>query len=125
LKLTADKGVYVVSVLTGSPAEKAGLVQGGKDDQREPKAGGDIITALDNVPVMKVEDMLTYFNGKRPGDSVTLAVIRGGQTLSVPVVLGEWPEQLPTSLLQQPGQSDNQTPNQNNFQFGPYQFHIK
>ena len=124
LKLTSDKGVYVVSVLAGSPAEKAGLVPGGKDAQREPKAGGDIITALDNVPVMKVEDMLTYFNGKRPGDSVTLTIIRGGQTLSVPVVLGEWPEQLPTSLLQQPGQGDNQTPNQNDFQFGPYEFHF-
>jgi S1-C subfamily serine protease len=121
LKLTTDKGVYVVSVLTGSPAEKAGLVPGGKDAQSEPKAGGDVITSLDNVPVIKVEDMLTYFNGKRPGDSVTLTIIRGGQTLSVPVVLGEWPEQLPASLLQ-PGQSDNQTPQ--NYQFGPYEFHF-
>jgi S1-C subfamily serine protease len=123
-KVTTDKGVYVVSVLKGSPAEKAGLVPSGRDTQGEPTAGGDIITALDNVPVTKVEDMLIYFNGKHPGDSVSLTVIRGGQTLSVPVVLGEWPEQLPTSLLQQPGQGDNQTPNQNDFQFGPYEFHF-
>ncbi|MHB8084888.1 MAG: S1C family serine protease [Dehalococcoidia bacterium] len=124
VKITSDKGVYVVSVLAGSPAEKVGLVASGKDAQGEPKDGGDIITALDNVPVTKVEDMLTYFNGKRPGDSVTLSIIRGGQTLSVPVVLGEWPEQLPATLLQQPGLGDNQTPNQNFFQFGPYQFHF-
>src|SRR5208337_1677824 len=58
LKVTTDKGVYIVSVLTGSPAEKAGLVASGKDTQGDPKDGGDIVTALDNVPVAKVEDML-------------------------------------------------------------------
>lgn len=121
LKVTTDKGVYIVSVLTGSPAEKAGLVASGKDTQGDPKDGGDIITALDNVPVAKVEDMLIFFNSKHPGDPVTLSIIRGGQPLSVPVVLGEWPDQLPSMLLQ-PGLGDNQTPNQN-FQFGPYEFH--
>ncbi len=124
LSLAAQKGVYVVSVLPGSPAEKAGLVAGGKDDQGDPKAGGDIITALDKTPVVKVEDMLSYFNGKHPGDTVTLTVIRGGQTLSVPAVLGEWPDQLPSSLLEQQSPSENQTPNQNFYQFGPYQFHF-
>lgn len=116
LSLPADKGVYVVGVIAGSPAEKAGLVQGGKNAQDEPTSGGDIITAVDNVQVSKVEDMLAYFNGKRPGEQVTLTVIRGSNTISVPAALGEWPEQLSVSYQQ------NQDQGGNNFDFGPFQF---
>jgi S1-C subfamily serine protease len=121
LKLTIVKGVYVVSVLPGSPAEKAGLVAGGKDDQNVPKAGGDIITAVDNSPVAVVQDILSYLNTKRPGETVTLSVLRGGQTISVPVELGEWPDKLPS------GFGTNPLPNQdgNGFDFGPFHFRIK
>jgi serine protease Do len=128
LKLKAEKGVYVVGVLSGSPAEKAGLVKGGRDNTNEPSAGGDIITALDNTPVAKVQDMLTFFNSKRPGDKVTLSVQRGDQQITVPVELGEWPEDLNSKITINPDLNPNQGQNQdggNGFDFGPFHFRIK
>jgi len=123
LKLKTEKGVYVVGVMTGSPAEKAGLVESGRNSQNEATAGGDIITAIDSTPVARVEDMLSYFNGKKPGDTVTLSVQRGDQQISVPVALGEWPDKLPGYNQSNPG--GGQAPDRNQFDFGPFHFQIK
>ena len=123
LQLKTEKGVYVVGVMAGSPAEKAGLVESGRNNQNEATAGGDIITAIDSTPVTRVEDMLSYFNGKKPGDKVTLSVQRGDQQISVPVELGEWPEKLPG--YDEFNQGDGQPPNQNQFDFGPFHFRTK
>jgi S1-C subfamily serine protease len=92
LNLSAESGVYIVSVLSGSPAEKAGLKAGGSN-QGEPTTGGDTLIAVDNTSVKKVEDMLSYFNSKQPGDTVSLSIIRDGKQQTISVVLGEWPEQ--------------------------------
>ena len=94
LNLQAESGVYIISVIANGPAEKAGLKAGG-NTQGEPTTGGDVVTAVDNTPVKKVEDMLSYFNSKQPGDTVNLSIIRDGKQQSLPVVLGEWPEQTP------------------------------
>lgn len=123
LKLKTGKGVYVVGVLAGSPAEKAGLVESGRNNQNEATAGGDIITAVDSTPVARVEDLLSYFNGKKPGDKVILSVQRGDQSLSVPVELGEWPEKLPG--YDKFNQDDGRDPNGNQFDFGPFHFKTK
>jgi 2-alkenal reductase len=127
LKLSADKGVYIVGLMAGSPAEKAGLVESGRNNQKEPTAGGDIITAIDGNAVAKVEDMLSYFNGKKPGDKVILSVQRGGQKISVPVELGEWPDKLPgypePDLQDAPGQLPG--PGGGQFDFGPFHFRSK
>lgn len=124
LKLKTEKGVYIVGVIAGSPAEKAGLVESGRNNnQDEAAAGGDIITAIDSTAVASVEDMLSYFNGKKPGDKVTLSVQRGDQQLSVPVELGEWPEKLPGYTEFDEG--DGQGPDQNRFDFGPFHFRTK
>lgn len=45
----------------------------------------------------KVEDLIAYFNGKKPGDKVSLSIYRGDKNLSIEVTLGEWPEQIPSS----------------------------
>jgi S1-C subfamily serine protease len=95
LNLAVDSGVYVVSVLPDSPAERAGLIPGGSDQGR-PTSGGDIITAVDGHPVAKVADLLEYFNTKKVGDQVSLSVIRGDETLTVVVTLGEWPVESPS-----------------------------
>ncbi len=96
LGLSVKSGVYVVAVFPGSPAEKAGLKESGRNAQREPNAGGDIITSVDNVPLTKVEDLLSYFNGKKPGDKVSLAIHRGNQQITVAVELGEWGKPTPS-----------------------------
>jgi len=126
LGLKIARGVYIVGVLTGSPADKVGLVQGGRDKQDEPSAGGDIITSVDDFAVTRVDDILSYLNGKKPGDKVTLSVQRGDQKISVPVELGEWPDRLPGyyEFNQGDGQEQAPTPDQNQKEFnvGPFQF---
>ena len=91
LNLAVDNGVYVVSVVPDSPAEKAGLVPGGSD-QSGPTPGGDVITTIDGRDVAAVSDILQYLNTKKAGDQVSLTVIREGSTITVDVTLGEWPQ---------------------------------
>ncbi len=93
LDLATAHGVYVVSVMPDSPAEKAGLVPGGSD-QGSPTSGGDIITAINGREVTAVSDLLQYLNTKKVGEQVSLTVIRGDETIVVEVTLGEWPQDI-------------------------------
>jgi S1-C subfamily serine protease len=95
LDLPVENGIYIVSVFSGSPAEKAGLKEGGSNDQGEPAPGGDIITAVDEEPVTDMADLLTYLNGKVPGDKISLTLYRGSEQVKVSVTLDEWPELVP------------------------------
>lgn len=94
LDLSADRGVYVVSVVPGSPAEESGLLGSSTDENGQPTFGGDVITAVDGRVVSEVEDLIAYFNSKKAGDRVSLSVRRGDQALTIEVVLGKWPEQI-------------------------------
>ena len=83
LGLNITKGTLIVAVVEGSPAEAAGL-RGGET--------GDVIVGVDNVTVRKLIDVLVYIErNKRPGDIVTLQIIRDGTALNVPVTLEERP----------------------------------
>jgi S1-C subfamily serine protease len=95
LKLSVSKGIYVINVTKGSPAELAGIKGSGVTPAGMPNTGGDIVTAIDGKKVSSVEEIITYLNGKRPGDVISLTVLRGSETLTVQVTLGEWPDQLP------------------------------
>lgn len=114
LDLPVDTGVYVVAVVPGSPAEKAGLRGSGTDQQGQPTFGGDIITTVDQQAVVKVEDLVDYFNGKNPGDEVSLSVRRGDENLTKVVTLGEWPQEVPTQ---------EQTPTPKEFDWGPFHWY--
>ncbi|MGY4707543.1 Do family serine endopeptidase [Candidatus Bipolaricaulota sp. J31] len=74
-------GVLVSDVIPGSPAEKAGI-------QR-----GDIITAVDGKSVHNTNELQLEIMYRRPGDEVTVDLIREGKTLTVQVVLGVRPTQ--------------------------------
>ncbi|MBI4337051.1 MAG: trypsin-like peptidase domain-containing protein [Chloroflexi bacterium] len=88
-----QKGVYVTSVFSGSPAEQAGLQGAQVDRLGESASGGDLITSADEQPVASVEDLVAYLNGKQPGDQVTLTVVREGEQLSLTVTLAPWPDE--------------------------------
>lgn len=83
-------GVYVVSVTPGGPADKAGLVGGSKPtDIQGFYSGGDIIIAVDGMPVKIYGDLISYiFKNKSPGDVINLTIIRNGQEMEVPLTLG-------------------------------------
>jgi S1-C subfamily serine protease len=95
LDLPVESGIYIVSVFSNSPAEKAGLLQSGSNEQGQPASGGDIITAVDNKPMTAIADLLSYLNGKLPGDKVSLSLYRGNEKVTVSITLDEWPEQAP------------------------------
>lgn len=91
-------GVYVSGVVPGGPSETAG-VKGGStvqtlDDGSEIRTGGDIVTAIDDVAVVRFEDLVSYLVTKaEPGKAVTLTVERDGKPVAVEVTLGERPQQ--------------------------------
>ena len=75
--LPAKWGVYVTDVASGSPASQAGLQQ------------GDIITKVGNVALDETHSYINTLFTFKPGDQVTLEVVRGNQTTQVQVKLGE------------------------------------
>jgi S1-C subfamily serine protease len=60
-------GILVMEVGDGTPAAKAGL---------QP---GDVIVRLDDKPIDTVEDLFGELRQHRPGDRVTLTLIRDGR----------------------------------------------
>ena len=88
LDVDVEQGVYVTLVCAGSPADISGL-RGDRFNLR-PSGRGDLITAIDGNPVAEVSDIVTRLNDLKPGDSVTLSVIREKQRREVDVILAPW-----------------------------------
>ena len=86
--LAQTQGAYIVSVTPGSPADQAGLRAASQSSGR----GGDLIVAIDNQAIQDFQDLnrLLVFN-TAPGQTIQLSVVRDGQTLTIPLVLGERP----------------------------------
>lgn len=91
-------GVLVVSVVAGSPADDAGLRGGGTSatiDGQSIKIGGDIIIAIDDEGIAGLEDLQTFLAGARPGQQVTLTVLRNGtREGTIDVTLGVRPSSI-------------------------------
>jgi len=51
--------------------------------------GGDVIVAIEGQKVASQLDMNVVLNRKRPGDTVTVTIYRGGKKMDVQVKLGE------------------------------------
>ena len=93
-ELSTQRGAYIDGVVAGSPAAGAGL-RGSRGARsisglRVPM-GGDVVTAVDGRPVDDFADLLAEIAFSRPGDSVTLTILRDGRTLSVNVTLAPRP----------------------------------
>jgi len=93
LGLSVYKGAYVLSVVKGGPADKAGIKAGDTATNLDGLfAGGDLIIAFDGKPVDTFEDLLSYLiTTKSPGDTVVLTVLRGDKSVDVTITLGERP----------------------------------
>ncbi|MBI4286887.1 MAG: trypsin-like peptidase domain-containing protein [Chloroflexi bacterium] len=93
LGLSVNRGVYVISVVPDGPADKAGLKGASRSAGGQATPGGDVITAVDGKAVTSVEDLSAYFNAsKMVGDSVSLTVLRGANSLTVTATLAAFPE---------------------------------
>jgi 2-alkenal reductase len=97
LELPANHlGIYVADVVPGGPSDEAGI-QGGTEtitdtNGFEFQRGGDIVTAVDGQTILRFEDLVSFLVTKAsPGQVITLSILRGDETLDVPVTLGERP----------------------------------
>ena len=75
--LPAEWGVYVQKVADNSPAKTAGLQE------------GDIIVSLNDVKMDETHSYLNTLYTYKPGDTVSLGVIRDGKDITLSITLGE------------------------------------
>ncbi|HEX6282297.1 MAG TPA: trypsin-like peptidase domain-containing protein [Nitrososphaera sp.] len=97
LGLDEPRGFLVMDVVAGSPAEKAGIQRGDEDaviDGIPMKLGGDVIIAIDNNTVRKIDDILAYVEiEKSVGDDLEIMILRDGQMMEVIATLSARPSQ--------------------------------
>jgi S1-C subfamily serine protease len=102
LNLPTDQGV-LIQRSTG-PAKKAG-VKGG-DTQvtlggTNLVLGGDVLTAIGGKKVKSMDDVISIVDSKKPGDTVTLELLRGQKRRTATVKLGNRPQSVDQALQQQ------------------------
>lgn len=88
-------GVLIEGVVTGGPAANAGL-QAGNDtvivNGQQYLIGGDIITSINGTRIIDSDSLGTYLEEYTvAGQTVTLGIIRAGQSMTVSVTLGVRP----------------------------------
>jgi len=94
LGLKQFTGAYVTSVAPGSPADQAGVKAGSEEVGLGPNllGGGDLIVALDGLPVKNFDELLRYLiNNKGPGDTIVLTILRGDEQLELSLTLDKRP----------------------------------
>ena len=77
LSMPVPTGVYVSRVIDETPAAAAGMLY------------GDVVLAVDDQEVNLRNQVQTLIYARDPGEVVRLTVLRDGDTLSIPVTLGE------------------------------------
>jgi S1-C subfamily serine protease len=97
--LQTEKGLLIATMTPGGPAEQAGLRgfrivkqrrrQGpfAYESQSIDRNAADLVIAVDHQPITTANDFLNLVEAKRPGDEVTLTVIREGRELDVKLKL--------------------------------------
>jgi S1-C subfamily serine protease len=75
--LQQDVGLIVVSLEDHAPASSAGVQL------------GDVVVAFDGKPAADPADLLAHLGGDRIGTTATLRVVRAGEIVDIPLVIGE------------------------------------
>lgn len=75
--LPVQEGLLILSVVSGSPAARAGLRR------------GDIVVSMDGTTITASRPLANIMLKYKPGDKVTLTILRDNRQLQVQVTLGE------------------------------------
>ncbi len=95
LGLDTTFGGLLAEVVPGGPAEKAGLEGGDKEVKFQAgkyRTGGDVILEVQGHEVVRPDDLARLVASKKPGEEVTMTVLRDGEKRQVEVTLGERPD---------------------------------
>lgn len=77
-----NQAIVIADVVAGDPADKSGLM------------AGDVILEADNSPIQGFRGFAQTVGSTKPGDTVSLGILRNGKRMTVKVVVGERPETL-------------------------------
>jgi len=80
--LPVTEGAYISSVVSGSPADKAGL------------KGGDIVVTADGQPVKSMDDLIAVVRKKNVGGKVTVTFYQGSDKKTANMAVVEKPKNL-------------------------------
>jgi 2-alkenal reductase len=98
LHYPVDHGALVVEVEPGSPAGRAGFRGGNSEVDvlgiRNLVTGGDVIVAINGIPVDRADDVVRLVSSLRPKDVAVFTIVRDGKRQKLAVTLGE--RRLPT-----------------------------
>ena len=95
MNLSVDKGLLVLEVVPGGPADQAGIVGG----DRVVRFGrfnipldGDVLVSIDGQPLTSSQDLTMYLDTQTEvGQQVSVTVVRDGEEQVFEVTLGERP----------------------------------
>jgi S1-C subfamily serine protease len=91
-------GILVVGVVHGSPAARAGLVAGHRRVTVQGVGaivGGDAIVSVDGRAIGSAGELADAIAARKPGDTVSLGLVRSGRKLTIRVTLGNAPAHVP------------------------------
>lgn len=95
--LKTQRGAFVLTVAADSPADAAGLRGSDRLVVTEDQAlavGGDLITAIDDQPVRRPEDLDIYLiRDTRVGDDVILSFLRGRAAMTATLTVAARPDE--------------------------------
>jgi putative serine protease PepD len=92
--ISVSKGVLVIEVVQGGPAEKAGLRGTISRPGRADFRLGDVIIEFAGVEINTMNDLIQTILKQEVGKTVEVKFIRGEKTLTAEVTLGERPKNL-------------------------------
>jgi S1-C subfamily serine protease len=76
LKLEQERGLLIVQVESGSPADQGGLML------------GDILLHINSSSVQDVDELRRHLRGLQAGQTASLRILRGGEVRDLSVTLG-------------------------------------
>jgi S1-C subfamily serine protease len=92
--LPVERGVLLAKVISGGPADKAGLRGGTREATVQDQTyvvGGDIITKVDGKAVPSMEELIAIIDEYSPGEKVKVTYVRDGKTKTTDVTLEQRP----------------------------------